>query len=206
MSTVTPTVEQVIGANVADLRASLGMGQADLGAAMVARGFDAWEHRQTVGAVERGVRALSWAEMLALAEVLGCRSPRVLMVVRDRVAVGGSTLSAEEWSERWGIAPEDRADLTYRVGFFGAERKARRREAVEALRQRERRLAERQPAGPTFLAEKRTWIGPIELRPGVPYVARDRLERAALVQAEQEGRVTRIDRHKAARLRAKGNR
>ncbi|MFW0773556.1 helix-turn-helix domain-containing protein [Paenarthrobacter nitroguajacolicus] len=66
------TIEQVIGENVKRLREKKGMSQAEMGETVGMLLGSKWIP-QTVSAAERGKRQFIAAEMLVLADVLGCR-------------------------------------------------------------------------------------------------------------------------------------
>jgi len=66
------TIEQVIGENVKRLREQKGMSQAEMGETVGMLLGTKWVP-QTVSAAERGKRQFIAAEMVVLADVLGCR-------------------------------------------------------------------------------------------------------------------------------------
>lgn len=66
------TIEQVVGENVKRLREQRGMSQAELGEEVGMLLGSKWVP-QTVSAAERGKRQFIAAELLVLANVLGCR-------------------------------------------------------------------------------------------------------------------------------------
>jgi transcriptional regulator with XRE-family HTH domain len=216
---VTP--DQVIGASVRRLRESSGWTQADLGTELAIRGWGS-SLQSAVAALERGRKRLGWAECIVLADVFRV-SAQSLMTLSwpassTRVRVGERDLTSDEWYERMRVTDEDRAVLRQAARRPPAGEPRHRRVARQfqqiVLSQREEQLKQRAKfPGPTFVADRPMAIpfslprwgtrAVIHLRPGAPYVARDRLEADALLAAEGEGRVRRIDRHTARRLRTK---
>jgi transcriptional regulator with XRE-family HTH domain len=210
-------IAQVIGRNLADLREAKGFTQTELAARMTGEGFQ-WRARQKVIAAEQGEHEFTVPEVDALGRILGI-TPQTLLAVRKAdntsVLVGQSLSTGTEWEERWGVGEDDRAALVYGTEFFAPQRRAKRAGAIAEMRQRERELARRTKlAGPTFVADKRVrvkvpipkWNAETEiiLKPGVPYVARDLIERRALQHEEEAGNVRTITRHQARRLRPEG--
>ena len=145
---------------------------------------------------------------------------QVLWVVSPsrRVVVDDRTLSADEWHAALRVTDEDRGILASRPH---APRPCDRREQAffrlvrkVTLEKREASLANRVKfPGPTFVADRKVVVpikiagafGPVllELRPNQPWVARDRPEREALLEAETRGKVRRISRSEARQLRAR---
>jgi hypothetical protein len=221
------SVEGVIGLNVGALRRTVGLSHADLGNAMEALGFAAWRHRQTVMDIEVGARAVTWEELFALAALFEVgptallTSPAGATPRYDSVRIGGTSIPARDYTAWWDWSPAswgappaavrgvihqvlgDRPPWDWRTAL--SKGPAAAREAF--LRDRERY------PGPTFLADERVEVrrklpaggeAVVVLEPGVPHVARDETEAEALREEEEKGRVRKIDRHTARRMRQRG--
>lgn len=97
-------IEEVIGANLARLRDEKGMSQSQLGDAVAEHLGKPWS-RQAVSAAEKGRRAFTAADLLALARTLDVSVP-ALFLLRDWRGsntvelADGIALSADEYRDR----------------------------------------------------------------------------------------------------------
>lgn len=100
------TIEQVIGARVAQLRTQHGMTQTDLGRQLEPYTGLAWS-RQNVRSAEVGIRAWSANDVLAVASVFGVSIAELFTPLPDQrggvVTAGGAVLKAADLAAR--IAP-----------------------------------------------------------------------------------------------------
>ncbi|CAN5323761.1 hypothetical protein BH20ACT24_BH20ACT24_16110 [soil metagenome] len=220
------TVSEVVGANVATLRRALGLSQEDLARAMALLWFR-W-HRQSVAEVEAGRRPVSIEEVAALGAYFGMR-PEALIVApgiqagSSPVRVGATVLTGQHWAALWqapGLEPPGpvrRAAIDLLVGKLERPwaRLWRRGAPGEAfVRARDLVLGARtRHPGPIFLlrgneplimsTSRPPWAQSvsISLIPGEPYVARDEIEAELLGKLAERGRVRRISRQQAWKLR-----
>jgi transcriptional regulator with XRE-family HTH domain len=217
------TVDQIIGANVGDLRRRLGLTQEDLRQAMDSLGFE-WRFRQTVAQVEEGSRRLSWDEFFALAAYF--EMPPTALLIKpgaqtsySHVRIAGRAVTNEDWAAWWAWGPSEKAPksvlraidhLLYgRVAKGRWSKLLRKGEGLSAAYSHARDYilsSRKRLPGPTFISDERMEVkegfapfGEITftLVAGEPYVARDDAEAAVLRRKEQDGKVRRIERHKA---------
>lgn len=97
-------IEQAIGANVARVRKERGLSQTDLGQAIEQHQGRPWS-RQAVSAAEKGQRAFSAADLMALARVLDVSIPSFFLLTdwRDGRTVElaeGIEMPASEYRDR----------------------------------------------------------------------------------------------------------
>ena len=204
-----------MGRAVQRLRESSGLTQAELADRLNEIG---WGPRQqsAIANLERGKRRINLEDLCLIASVFDV-PPQALLysASSDPVRVGRMDLEADEWRALMRVTKEDREAL-YSALHKSIPSKSHRRSGrlirKVVLAGREKELAERSKySGPTYVADIRTSVyvplpsfgvkDRIDLNPGDPHVARDRLEAEALLAASEEGRIRRIDRHEARRLR-----
>jgi transcriptional regulator with XRE-family HTH domain len=225
------TVDQVAGAQVRALRVNLGLSQAELGEVMRRIGFEGWRHRQTVVEVEAGNRRLSWDELFALAAFFEMPPATLLVggtVSYAKVRLAGRLIEGEHYGAWWGWSADRPAPKPVQQAIdhllYGrapkrswAERWRRRRRGGPDLAYIEARRdhldSRSKPAGPTFVSDEDFQASEglpafgevkVELKAGVPYTARDEAEAAVLRSQEALGKVRRIGRHEARRMREEG--
>lgn len=97
-------IEEVIGSNMRRVREERGLSQTDLGQAIEPHQGRAWS-RQAVSAAEKGQRAFSAADLMALALVLDVSIPSLFLLTdwRDDRSVeiaDGITVSPSEYRDR----------------------------------------------------------------------------------------------------------
>ncbi|MEU3413739.1 helix-turn-helix transcriptional regulator [Streptomyces sp. NPDC006658] len=95
-------IEEVIGANVQWIREDQGMTQAQLGEAVAAHLGKPWS-RQAVSAAEKGRRAFSAADLLALALVLDVTIPSFFLLrdaFHDDVQLPTANVAADDYMMR----------------------------------------------------------------------------------------------------------
>lgn len=97
-------IEEVIGGNMRRVREERGLSQTDLGQAIEQHQGRAWS-RQAVSAAEKGQRAFSAADLMALTRVLDVSIPSLFLLTdwRDERSVeiaDGISVPAEEYRER----------------------------------------------------------------------------------------------------------
>ncbi|MFD1660008.1 helix-turn-helix transcriptional regulator [Streptomyces caeni] len=95
-------IEEVIGANLQWIREDQGMTQAQLGEAVARHLGKPWS-RQAVSAAEKGRRAFSAADLLALALVLDVTIPSFFLLRdwnRDDVELPGTVVLADAYMKR----------------------------------------------------------------------------------------------------------
>jgi transcriptional regulator with XRE-family HTH domain len=218
MTNRVKTPDQLIGEAVRRLREASGWTQSELGVELAFRGWRS-SLQSAVASLERGKKHVGWDELLTLAELFAV-SPQSLLTVSaptdTRVKTAGRELTVQEWYEQMRVTDEDQALLwkaARRPSQIGASyRRTLKQVQRYSLRSREERLNQRSKfPGPTFVADRRLSVPllvlgqktVIRMPPGTPYVARDELEAEALLEEERKGRVRRIDRHTARRLRTK---
>jgi transcriptional regulator with XRE-family HTH domain len=212
------TPDEVVGNAILRLREGSGMTQRELGERLAVAGAKtAWQ--SGVAALERGRRRIGIDELFILAGIFDVPI-QVLWVVppRRRVLVDARVLSADEWHAALRVTDEERGMLASRPhaprprdrqgqAFIRMARRV-------TLEKREASLANRVKfPGPTFVADRKVVVPveiagafgrvPLKLRPNQPWVARDRPEREALLEAEARGKVRRITRSEARQLRAR---
>lgn len=103
-------IEEVVGANLARLRGEVGMSQAELGQAVGAYLDKTWS-RQAVSASEKGRRAFTSAELVALALILEVSIDFLLMPVdpkgMDDLLPGAKKVTAQDYEHAIvGATPE----------------------------------------------------------------------------------------------------
>lgn len=186
-----------------------------------------WGSRQqsAVASLEGGRRRVDIDDLCRIASAFGV-PPQALLVTHlsAPIRVADKDLAPDAWQELMRVTKEDSRALWHATRKSIPEmeaikwrRRLNRQAASLVLASREKELAGRTKfPGPTFVTDLRVsvdvplpdWrvVDRIELSPGIPHVARDRLEAEALLGAAEEGRIRRIDRHEARRLRAAARR
>ena len=202
------------------LRETAGLTQADLADRLHQRGWGS-SQQSAVASLERGQRRVGFDDLVRLASVFEV-PPQALLVAlsSESIGVGGTLHTRDEWHTLMRVNKKDSGALLSALRrrvpertTSGSRQGTTRSGHKVVLAGRERELAVRAKySGPTFVSDTRqtVWVplpswdaqDRIDLAPGVPHVARDRVEREALLDAATEGRVRRIDRHEARRLRA----
>jgi transcriptional regulator with XRE-family HTH domain len=217
------TPDQIVGRAVRALRTASGMTQAELGVQLATLGAHSrWQ--SGVAALEAGRRRIGFDDLLALARIFAV-TPQSLLAIRShgddiKIEIGGLTLTIEEWFASMRIGDDDVHALADSSG-----QPSRRKRHADQLRRLMRKVAEQQREqalanrtklpGPTFIGDDDVVLMltlqpfgaqvPLKLRKGKPHVARDELEARALLEAEADGRVRRISRHEARRIRERSS-
>jgi len=221
MSAEPITPAQVVGRAVRGLRVSSGLTQAELAERL--HRLD-WGSRQqsAVASLEGGGRRIDIDDLCRIASVFGV-SPQALLVTHlsAPIRVGNDDLTPDAWHKLMRVTREDSRALWHatrksipEMESIKWQRRLNRQAARVVLASREKELAGRAKfPGPTFVADSQAsvdvplpdWgvVDRIELVPGIPHVARDRLEADALLDAAGKGVVRRIDRHEARRMRSR---
>jgi transcriptional regulator with XRE-family HTH domain len=217
------TPERIVGQAVRRIRLARGLTQAQLGAELAALGA-ASKWQSGVAALEAGRRRIGIDDLIALARIFDV-PPQTLLAIRPHekapsVQVGEQTLARTEWYDAMRISKNDENSLRSASPYVTKTPTERRRkahfDAVRATRikLREDALRERRKfPGPTFVADRDLVIQlrldeldtrvPLQLRRGEPYVARDAIEAQALAHQADEGKIRRVDRFEARRIRAR---
>ena len=217
-----------VGRNVRDLRRAAGLTQGDLAGAMAEIGLG-W-HRGLVADVETGARELTVSELVALSAyfdlpVASIAAKPGALIGPNAVELGNRRLTSMEWFRLWDQKRDhtEPVDAVTRPAIDKITRGLNRPwariwrkqggEAPTAYQQAwEELVASRPLPGPTFITTegpvgtappKPPWSQEvrIDLKPGVPFVARDEVEREVLERLEREGHVRRITPQQAYKLR-----
>jgi transcriptional regulator with XRE-family HTH domain len=221
-----PTADELIGRNLAAVRKAAGARQEDVAAAMRYVGFE-WQ-RDTVAQVESGNRRIGFDELAVIAAYFELPPTYFIATPLPGAApplLGSEKVGWQEWANLWTSwdidepSPRHKRRAIDRL-FKGLDRpwarfwRKSKKRAESFVRARDEMLSERERfPGPIFVADTNVeWAAPglwgvqvsIHLQAGVPYVARDEIEAAALQRlAEESSDVRRIPRHTAHYLRKK---
>ena len=193
------------------------MTQAELALRLSSLGWES-SLQTSVAALERGRRRITVTDLALLALALEVQ-PQALLTAPPsaRVQVGNQEFTSEAWHALLHVTESDVSTMRTRTGRRTraalSDRERKRILARLVLGRREQQLMTRKKfPGPTYVSDRSIrlalrippWdvLTEIRLRPGVPYVARDRLEAELLKAKEAEGKIRRIDRFEARRLRS----